>query len=284
MFDLVPASPAGRTAVSRALPEGIATFPFDGKPVRVVDIDGEPWFVAKDALAVLYPRFSGNAGVAPYIRASLNADERRLLAPRNFLGPNWQTVFGSMTRSITVISESGLYKLILRANSSPTAKRFQDWVTRDALPAIRKDGVYVAGEEKVKSGEMERCPRTLAHESFSWSEHTARRRRTVTTGFLAYRAEMRHGDVRKAAESAIRRGAGSEFRMVPVANARGRLVRTFEVTAEGLREMARGARQAGRIGNAETFERTADELEAGWTMVPTRPLVQRQMRQRRPAA
>lgn len=38
-----------------------------------------------------------------------------------------------------VISESGLYKLILRSDK-PEAKRFRDWVTRDVLPAIRKDG------------------------------------------------------------------------------------------------------------------------------------------------
>ncbi|MBU0563104.1 MAG: hypothetical protein KJ890_06170 [Gammaproteobacteria bacterium] len=52
-----------------------------------------------------------------------------------------------------LISESGLYKLILRSDN-PQARLFQDWVTRDVLPAIRKDGAYVMGEEKVASGEM----------------------------------------------------------------------------------------------------------------------------------
>lgn len=51
-----------------------------------------------------------------------------------------------------LISESGLYKLIMRSDK-PEARRFQDWVTREVL-AIRKDGAYVAGEEKVKTGEM----------------------------------------------------------------------------------------------------------------------------------
>lgn len=51
------------------------------------------------------------------------------------------------------INESGLYKLIMRSNK-PSAKRFQDWVTRDVLPAIRKDGAYIMGEEKVASGEL----------------------------------------------------------------------------------------------------------------------------------
>jgi len=52
-----------------------------------------------------------------------------------------------------VLSESGLYKLIMRSDK-PEAKPFQDWVTREVLPAIRKDGMYVMGEEKVRAGEM----------------------------------------------------------------------------------------------------------------------------------
>lgn len=48
---------------------------------------------------------------------------------------------------IALLSESALYKLILRSDK-PDAKAFQDWVIRDVLPAIRKDGIYVAGKEK----------------------------------------------------------------------------------------------------------------------------------------
>jgi len=54
---------------------------------------------------------------------------------------------------LTLLSESGLYKLIMRSDK-PTARPFQDWVTRDVLPAIRKDGAYIMGEEKVRTGEM----------------------------------------------------------------------------------------------------------------------------------
>jgi prophage antirepressor-like protein len=51
-----------------------------------------------------------------------------------------------------IISESGLYKLVLRADK-PEARTFQDWVTREVLPAIRKDGAYIQGEEKVRTGD-----------------------------------------------------------------------------------------------------------------------------------
>ncbi|ADZ65369.1 BRO family protein [Brucella melitensis] len=52
------------------------------------------------------------------------------------------------------VSESGLYKLIMRSRK-PEAKKFQNWVTQVVLPAIRKDGMYVRGEEKVSAGEMD---------------------------------------------------------------------------------------------------------------------------------
>jgi prophage antirepressor-like protein len=48
--------------------------------------------------------------------------------------------------SAVLISESGLYKLILRSDK-PQAKPFQDWVTQVVLPAIRKDGA-AAGRER----------------------------------------------------------------------------------------------------------------------------------------
>lgn len=56
-------------------------------------------------------------------------------------------------RNVALLSESGLYKLVLRSDKAD-AKPFQDWVTRDVLPAIRKDGGYILGEEKVATGEM----------------------------------------------------------------------------------------------------------------------------------
>lgn len=44
------------------------------------------------------------------------------------------------------VAESGLYKLIMRSDK-PVAKDFQDWVTREVLPAIRKTGGYLLNED-----------------------------------------------------------------------------------------------------------------------------------------
>ena len=55
--------------------------------------------------------------------------------------------------SVIVISESGLYKIILGSRKAEALK-FQNWVTQDVLPAIRKDGMYVQGDEGIAKGEM----------------------------------------------------------------------------------------------------------------------------------
>lgn len=105
--------------------------------IREVTIDGEPWFVAKDALfAMGYPQSS-------HSQIASKLDRSELILKRIQKG----------VRSQGLISESGLYKLIMRSDK-PKAKPFQDWVTKVVLPAIRKDGGYVMGEEKVVTGEM----------------------------------------------------------------------------------------------------------------------------------
>jgi prophage antirepressor-like protein len=112
------------------LPEGVWT-------IRTVqDVNGDPWFVAKDVCEAL--GISQKAHGHAY--KSVKDDERKL----------YQIQKGS--RSQVIVSESGLYKLVMRSDK-PVAKPFQDWVTRDVLPAIRKDGMYVLGEEKVATGE-----------------------------------------------------------------------------------------------------------------------------------
>lgn len=56
-------------------------------------------------------------------------------------------------QSVAVISESGLYSLILTSRK-PEAKAFKKWVTSVVLPSIRKHGGYVAGQEKLATGEL----------------------------------------------------------------------------------------------------------------------------------
>ncbi|MBS1690759.1 MAG: Bro-N domain-containing protein [Actinobacteria bacterium] len=99
--------------------------------VRVVTIDGEPWFVAKDVANAV-----GIADAAQAVRY-LDDDERQSI---NTAGTSLFT--GQGTPVTSVINESGLYSLILRSRK-PEAKAFKKWVTSVVLPTIRKTGAYV---------------------------------------------------------------------------------------------------------------------------------------------
>ncbi|GEM_PF-3764566 len=91
-----------------------------------------------------YEKLFLTAGAAPHMQKV--ADDEVTKVNRINLGE-------APGRQMALVSESGLYKLVMRSDK-PQARLFQDWVTRDVLPAIRKDGAYVMGEEKVASGEM----------------------------------------------------------------------------------------------------------------------------------
>lgn len=54
---------------------------------------------------------------------------------------------GGMTAT-TIISESRLYKMVMRSDKLQ-AKAFQDWVTREVLPTIRKTGTYSVNDMPV---------------------------------------------------------------------------------------------------------------------------------------
>lgn len=57
------------------------------------------------------------------------------------------TSTSSGIRNLNFITESDLYRLILRSNL-PSAQRFQDWIVCDVLPSIRKKGSYSTDQNK----------------------------------------------------------------------------------------------------------------------------------------
>lgn len=113
------------------------TFKFGAHEIRVVDRNGEPWFVAKDvcnALSITNNRDAMN---------KLDDDE-------------WVTVgltdvqAGSGAQSMSLVSESGMYTLVLRCrdavNKGSVPHQFRKWVTAEVLPSIRKHGEYKSEE------------------------------------------------------------------------------------------------------------------------------------------
>jgi len=108
----------------------IIPFEFESQAVRVIDRDGEPWFVLADVCQVLE---IGNPSQAA---TRLDDDEQHTLI--NNEGHSGRR---GGAQSFTIINESGLYSLVLTSRK-PAAKRFKKWVTADVLPTIRKTGAY----------------------------------------------------------------------------------------------------------------------------------------------
>lgn len=107
---------------------------FNDQQLRHVILDGERWFLGGDILTILYGGASGKAN--RYHK--LDAAEIRKVHRMDLGMPAGQRV--------NVISESGLYKLIMRSDK-PQAREFQNWVTREVLPSIRKTGGYLLNED-----------------------------------------------------------------------------------------------------------------------------------------
>lgn len=53
---------------------------------------------------------------------------------------------GQLVKRGDFITEPQLYKLIIKTNS-PVADKFQDWVTTEVLPSIRKHGAYLTNDK-----------------------------------------------------------------------------------------------------------------------------------------
>ena len=109
--------------------KGLQVFNFEKKDVRVVMKSDTPWWVAKDVCDILELN-----NITEALRG-LDSDE---LASEILKS-------GGQGREMRLISESGLYTLIMRSNK-PEARRFRKWVTSEVLPTIRKHGIYTTEE------------------------------------------------------------------------------------------------------------------------------------------
>lgn len=98
--------------------------------VRVVDVNGEPWFVASDvARALGYPESS----IATISKLFGHV-------PDEWKGRNPIPTPGGM-QEMLIISEQGLYFFLGRSDK-PKALPYQMWVAGDVVPTIRRTGQY----------------------------------------------------------------------------------------------------------------------------------------------
>lgn len=103
------------------------------RPFRIIDRNGEPWFVLVDVCAELEIANPRDAA------SRLDDDEK------SDVGITDTSSNGvAQRRQMTIINESGLYSLILTSRK-PSAKRFKKWVTAEVLPSIRRTGRFGGG-------------------------------------------------------------------------------------------------------------------------------------------
>ena len=91
--------------------------------IRMVMVDDEPWFVAKD--------ISDKLGYAQTSNMMKRIDDEDFKS----------SVLDGMNMKSLLINESGLYSAII-GSKLPSAKQFKHWVTSEVLPSIRKHGAY----------------------------------------------------------------------------------------------------------------------------------------------
>ncbi len=110
----------------------LSTFNFESNSIRTLAINNEPWFVAKDVCDAIGLTNSRMSLIA------LDEDEKGVSL---IYTPSGQ-------QEMNIISESGMYTLILRCRDAvkkgSVPHRFRKWVTAEVLPAIRKTGKYEA--------------------------------------------------------------------------------------------------------------------------------------------
>lgn len=186
------------------------TFDFESHAVRVVMLDGNPWFVAVDVCKALQLT---NSRVA---LQALDDDEKGVSS----------TYTPGGEQQVAIINESGMYTLVLRCRDAvkpgTVPHRFRKWVTSEVLPAIRKTGSYGNTEapsidvsDLLLSGQcdctMPLSPAlntaikqqawVLAGEAYDLIQEHLRRR-------VAYEAASGHGEVyEQTALRVIRRGS-----------------------------------------------------------------------------
>lgn len=99
--------------------------------------DGEPWFVAVDVCKALEIKNNRDA------LGRLDDDEKGVVSTDTLGGE----------QEVGVVNESGLYTLVL-GSRKPEAKAFKRWITHDVIPAIRKTGGYIQGEESMSDDDL----------------------------------------------------------------------------------------------------------------------------------
>ena len=99
--------------------------------IRALEKDEQIYFIGKDVAEALGYSNTRDA-VAQHIKDNHKADVA--------------IYDGRQNRKMVIIDEAGLYSLVMRAKTEK-AEAFQEWVTSEVLPSIRKHGGYLTPQK-----------------------------------------------------------------------------------------------------------------------------------------
>lgn len=112
-------------------------YDFEGKNVRTMVLNEEPWFVGRDIAEALEYKKTRNA-----IERHVDDEDKQTLLWRDCPETGRTKIWkGNDHSNKVIINESGMYSLIM-GSKLDSAKRFKHWVTSEVLPSIRKHGIY----------------------------------------------------------------------------------------------------------------------------------------------
>lgn len=103
--------------------------------VRIIDREGDVWFVGKDVAAAL-----GYSDTKSALTDHVDSEDKQIIQRGQI------ATLDIPNRGLTIINESGLYSLVL-SSKLPNAKKFKRWIISEVIPSIRKHGAYMTPDK-----------------------------------------------------------------------------------------------------------------------------------------
>lgn len=135
------------------------TFAYGDRMVRMIEIDGARWWAANDVCRCLDIRNNRDALERMPGKEKRVVDRTILPPPLSVKPTGGKEQWEQSPGEILMVNDQGLYRLIFRSEK-PAARKFQDWVFYEVLPALEKSGVFQIGGMDI--GETYRLARTGA--------------------------------------------------------------------------------------------------------------------------